>query len=78
MILLILLLFLINILIFMLDDVKLPNDIFIVNEPDNEFNKDLYSQFYGFHIKDKKERKKWEKMIKEMREPYRTKLIHSS
>lgn len=62
---------------FMLDDVKLPNHLFIVNDPDNEFNKDLYSQFYGFHIKDKKERKKWEKMIKEMKEPYLTKLIHS-
>jgi hypothetical protein len=62
---------------FMLDKVKLPNQIISLDNKDSPFYKDRYSQFYGFHIEDKKERKKWEKMIKEMKEPYRTKLVHS-
>ncbi len=61
----------------MLDKVKLPNQIISLDVKNSPFYKDRYSQFYGFHIKNQKERKKWEKMIKEMKEPFQTKLVHS-
>ena len=52
---------------FMLDKAKLPNELI-------DFKKDPYGQFYGHHLKDKKEKKKWENHISS----FCTKLIHTS
>jgi hypothetical protein len=62
---------------FMLDSKKLPNELFTLEDKNNIFYKDRYSQFYGFHLKDEKHKKEWEKIKEKNSKSFKTKIIHT-